>query len=160
VWPPSGIGGVLAITLTLAACAGVSSADALLSEIEATGPKAVLDRLWTNAQFDAVCSEIETADPLWFEVARRLKGVSDAAASLSLNYCVARALPVAPARVLELVGHGFGLDDICTSPFIEPEPNVAERYEERAVTALARLRNSELAPLAERCVQAIRLPPR
>jgi hypothetical protein len=131
----------------------------LLAEIDASGPKVVLARLWANEpQFEAVCARIETGDVQWLEVARRLRSVSDAAASLSLNFSVARALPTAPVRVLQLVGHGFLISDICTSPFIEPEPGVAERYEARALKALATLQDTQLSTRAEECAARVRLP--
>jgi hypothetical protein len=135
--------------------------EVLLSEIEASGPKPVLSRLWADEpQFEALCGRIETGEPSWLEVARRLKPASDAAVSLSLNYSVARALPVAPARVLGLVDRGFSVSDVCTSPFIEPEPGVAERYEARALQALATLAGTRLGPLAEQCAERVRLPGR
>jgi hypothetical protein len=132
---------------------------ALLSEIDASGPKAVLARLWADEpHFEAICGQIATGNAQWLEVARRLRSVSDAAITLSLNYSVARALPVAPVRVLGLVDHGFLIDDICTSPYIEPEPGVAEAYEARALKALASLRGTKLSSLAEQCAAGIRLP--
>lgn len=141
--------------------ASLPSASVLLSEIDGDGPRVVLRRLWANQpQFEALCSAIESADPNWLEVARRLKPASDAASSLSLNYSVARALPTSPTRVLGLVGRGFGVEDICTSPFIEPEAGVAERYEQRALKALADLSDSALRPVAEQCALRIRLPNR
>jgi len=156
---------VVALASAAVAQTGASSqppdARALLEEIEESGPKAVLGRLWADApQFEAVCTHIETGEAMWLEVARRLKPVSDAAASLSLNYSVARALPAAPARVLGLVGHGFTVHGICTSPFIESEPDVAERYEARALQALATLKSTQLGPLADQCAQRVRLPVR
>jgi hypothetical protein len=151
----------LAVATVSAACAQLPSADALLSDIEANGAALVLHRLSSDdRQFDAMCEAIGTGNPDWLEVARRLKPASDAAASLSLNYCVARALPVAPTRVLGLVGRSFELDDVCTSPFIEPELDVAERYEERALAALATLRDSQIASLAEQCAERVKLPAR
>jgi hypothetical protein len=134
-------------------------ASALLSEIDTSSPKAVFARLWANQRdFDEVCGRIATGDAQWLEVARRLRSVSDAAASLSLNFSVARALPAAPVRVLRLVGRPFLIDDICTSPFIEPEAGVAERYEARALQALAALRDTQLKSLAEQCADGVRLP--
>jgi hypothetical protein len=65
-------------------------AEAVLRDIDSHGPQAVLARLWTD---EALFAGIETADPKWLEVARRLRAVSDAGATLSLNYAVARALP-------------------------------------------------------------------
>src|SRR6266849_3067422 len=138
-----------AVAETTLPTASLPSARALLSEIDLSGARVVLRRLWANEpQFEALCTFIESADPNWLEVARRLKSASDAAASLSLNYSVARALPVAPDRVLKLVGQGFTIDDICTSPYIEPQAGVAERYEQRALRALASLSDPALGAVA------------
>jgi hypothetical protein len=153
--------GIAVMTLSSVAKADphrVPEARALLSEIDGSGPKAVLARLWDDQPlFDEVCARIATGDSQWLEVARRLRSASDAAASLSLDYSVARALPVAPARVLELVDRGFLLADVCTSPYIEPEPGIAEAYEARALQALAGLGGTELGALAERCAAEVRL---
>ena len=145
-------------------CERSTSADALLAEIERTGPRPVLERLWTNGeQFDATCAAIETAEANWLEVARRLKPVSDAAASVSLNYLnysVAKALPLAPIRVLALVGRNFTVDNICTSPFIEPEPGVAKCYEDQTLQALAAIDDPAFTSLARQCAEGVRLTTR
>ena len=102
---------------------GVSDPAELRAEILERGPRTVLRRLWSRDQeFERACAQIATGDSQWLEVARLLKPASDAAASLSLRFSVARALPAAPREVLGLVGRGFTLRDLCTSPFIEPEP--------------------------------------
>ena len=137
----------------------IPSAASILADIKSDGAKAVFGRLWSNeAKFDAVCDAIEGAEPKWLEVAANLKAVSDGAAALSLNFSVARALPRAPSRVLALVGHGFALEDICTSPYIEPDPGVAEDYEKRALAALATVSDSHLKALADRCTSRVRIP--
>jgi len=139
--------------------AASSSADELLAEITSQGPRAVVDRLvWNESQFDAIGSQIETGAADWLQIALLLKPVSDAHASEGLDLCVARALPRAPSRVLRLVGHGFSLDHVCTSPFIEPEPGVVEEYERRALRALAGFKGSTLEKVAAECSDRVRLP--
>ena len=130
--------------------------DAILQDIDARGARAVLARASTN---EALFDGIETGHPKWLEVARRLRAVSDASTTLSLNYAVARALPNAPDQVLLLVGRGFTLDDVCTSPYIEPEPGVAENYARRAEVALRRVTAPELTRLRDRCLASVRLRP-
>src|SRR6266566_2048824 len=128
----------------------------LLREIESEGPRPVLVRLWNDeARFKEVCDKIESGDASWLEVARRLKAGSDAAASLSLDYSVARALPRVPEKVLKLINHGFTVDDVCTSPFIEPEPGVAESYQRRASAALRALRSHDLEAVRDECLKRI-----
>lgn len=152
------------IAVALAAAVGfaeaVPSADELLRRIESDGARVVSRRLSaTPTVFDEICNQIETARPDWLEVARALKPASDGSAALSLNYSVARALLVDPGRVLGLVGHGFAVRDICTSPFTEPAPGVAERYRRSAVEALSRPLPNELKSVRDDCMKEIHGPP-
>lgn len=154
---------VLALTLAspvaLAADRGGDSARALLDRISKEGGREVIWDLWEHeAYFDRVTTMIESGDPSWLKVAAALRPFSDAGASLSLDYAVARALPKAPSRVLALVGHGFSIEDICTSPFIEPDAGVAEAYEQKALAALATVQAPALAPIAAKCSERVRLP--
>lgn len=110
----------------------------LIKEIKLKGAKSVIERLvsgekWT--EFETVCDKIETGEKEWLEVARLLAPGSDAASAESLVFSVARALPKSPRQVLSLVAETekdpkgrFTVDRICTSPYIEPEPGVSERY--------------------------------
>ena len=132
----------------------------ILSRIATEGGHKVAWDLWDNdREFKRVVRRIESGDAQWLEVARQIKPHSDAALSLSLDYSVALALPNVPARVLALIGHGFDLDRVCTSPFIEPDPGVAEAYEWRTLVALARVTDPVLKSLALKCSQAVRLSP-
>ena len=138
-----------------AATRSAPTAQALLKRISIEGGHKVLWDLWEHErEFGRVISGIESGDPSWLKIAASLRPFSDAAASLSLDYAVAIALPKAPDRVLALVGHGFNLELICTSPFIEPDPGVAETYERQALAALANIEG----PVAVECAEHIRLP--
>src|SRR5258708_1019013 len=150
--------GVFALLLALPSIAQ-PAAESILRQIEAEGPRIVLNRLWDDQQtFWRICELIETADPKWLEVARQLKPASDAFLALSIDYCVARALPNAPERVLALIGHGFDVEKTCTSPFIEPEPGIAEEYQRRAVAALRAIRAPRLSSLVAECLAGVEVP--
>jgi hypothetical protein len=72
---------------------------------------------------------------------------------------VARALPVAPVRVLGLIGHGFAIDFICSgAPFDEEEDDVVQRYRRRAIEALRRPVPPELEHLRKDCIERIQAP--
>lgn len=152
----------LALALSLAALAGLAhgadgpSAQAVLASIAGTGPKEAVRQLTRRNQFEAVLTRIETGDPAWLKVAQRLRGGVDAGDSEALLIAVARALPRAPERVLS---SGFSLDSICTSPFIEPAPGVAERYERQALAALRNVREPSLKAAAAKCARKVKLPP-
>ena len=130
------------------------TAEAVLREIDSQGPRSLLAR---RSEKEALFARIEAGDPTWLEIARRLRPVSDASLSLALNYSVARALPRTPGRVLALIGQGFTLDDVCTSPFIEPEAGVAERYAQRAEAALRTVTTPHLTRVRDECLQRVRL---
>ena len=67
-------------------------------------------------------------------------------------------LAKAPARVFSLIGHGFDLDEVCTSPFNEPAPGIAEAYERRALAALASVGDRRLGALVSACAMRIKTP--
>ncbi len=147
----------LALAVPASAAGGPSAAD-LLKRIADQGGHKVLWDLWEREkEFYQVMSDIESGDPSWLKVAAAFKPFSDAGAALSIDYSVAFALPQAPERVLALVGHGFNLEDVCTSPFLEPEPGEAEAYEKKALSALARINDPALKPVAARCAAQVRL---
>lgn len=150
---------VLALASQAAVAADRPSAQAVLNRVANEGERKVLWDLWRHErEFGQVTSGIESGDPAWLEVAAALKPFSDAGASLSINYAVARALPKTPERVLALTTQGFKVEDICTSPFIEPDPGVAEAYERRTLAALSRLKGTSVASVAAECAAQVRLP--
>lgn len=150
---------VLAIASAAAVAADRPSAQAVLNRVANEGGRKVLWDLWQHErEFGQVTAGIESGDPAWLEVAAALKPFSDAGASLSINYAVARALPKTPERVLPLTTQGFKVEDICISPFIEPDPGVAEAYERRTLAALSRLKGTSVASVAAECAAQVRLP--
>ena len=149
----------LASGVAFAASPSGTAAEALLVRIGNEGGREVLRDLWEHEpDFERVLAGVESGDATWLSVASALRQFSDAGGSLSLDYAVARALPRAPERVLGLVGHGFAMQRICTSPFIEPAPGVAEAYEQKALLALSKVKSPALAPIAAQCAERVRLP--
>ncbi len=139
--------------------ASLQSPEKILLRIQNEGGKKVLWSLWENQeQFGAMLDLAAAADPRWIEVFRQLRPYSDAGASEMIDMSVARALPLTPETILNLIGSGFELEFICTSPFIEPEPGIAERYEEKTLEALAHIKDPKLKILAQKCAESIKLP--
>jgi hypothetical protein len=149
----------LATAVAFAAGPSGTPAEALLVRIGNEGGQAVLSDLWEHEpDFERVLAGVESGDATWLRVASALRPFSDAGGSLSLDYAVARALPRVPERVLGLVGRGFALQRICTSPFIEPAPGVAEAYEQKTLRALSKVKSPALASIAAQCAERVRLP--
>lgn len=71
---------------------------------------------------------------------------------------IGQQLDTDPAAVLALADNGFAIDDICTSPFIEPEPGVAQAFEKDAKAALATVTDPALAARVRACEKGITLP--
>lgn len=130
----------------------------ILSRIAKQGGDKVLPNLWESEdEFDQVLAGIESGDADWLEVASKLRPRTEDGASLAIDHAVAIALPKAPTRVLALVGRGFELEFICTSPFISPEPDVAEEYQRQTLTVLSQVTDPALKPLADTCADGVRL---
>ena len=136
----------------------VQSPEALMQRIDVEGGKNVLAKLWTNEkEFENLLNPVESGNVQWFSVWARLRAYSDAGISESIDSAFARALPVVPEEVLKFIGHGLELKNICGSPFIEPEPNVAEQYERNTLAALSLVRDPKLQPLAKECSERVKL---
>lgn len=128
-------------------------------EIDGKGAKAVIAALDRDeARFGKVGDAIATADPVWLTIALRLREGSDAGTGETLSYALAQALPNAPERVLALVGHGYSVGNLCTSPFIEPEAGVAEAYEAKTIAALQSVTDPALKATVEQCIKGVTLP--
>lgn len=67
-----------------------------------------------------------------------LRSVSDAGASETLDFMIARAIPHNARIVSASVKQGFKLEAICNIPFIEEEPAVVYEYLRKAKAALKR----------------------
>ena len=128
-------------------------------EIDSKGAKATLVALdQDDARFGKVSDAIAMADPVWLTIALRLRAGSDAGTGETLSRALAQALPNAPERVLALVGRGYDVDNLCTSPFIEPAPGVAEAYEAKAIAALQSVTDPALKTTVDECIKGVTLP--
>ncbi len=148
---------LLGLGVGIAWATEMPTAEDILISIQNEGPRTVIRRLGANQKvFDEICERVASGDPNWLSVAKALRPAYDAAAGESLTISVARALPKAPAGVLSLVGNGFELEDICTSPFIESPREVDLAHLRAAEEALASLKNPTLEEKRKLCIEKIR----
>jgi len=134
----------------LAACStnetlDTSNPDSFLSYLSQGQNKEVLSGIVSNqpqwfAVLESIESGVKNGDAAWLNIAAKLHEVSDAGASLALNYSVSRGLPYEPELVLSGVDLGFRLERLCTIPFIEVEQSVVDGF-----VAGATLKLNELA---------------
>ena len=151
----------LAVVLTFTQPAfSADSAEALLAQIRDRGARAIAsDFARDERRFDLVLAQIERGSPAWLRVAAELRLQADGFVSEGLRYAVARAIPRAPRAVLKLIGKPFTIDDVCTSPYNEPEPGVAERYEREATAALRSVPDASLRDIRDGCLKRIASQP-
>ncbi len=136
--------------------AGIPTGESLLASIRDEGPKPVLARLWADHEvFDQICSRIESGDPLWLKVASALRPAADAASAEELDFSVARALPNSPRGVLSMIGKGFDLEWVCTSPFIEESIDIEKAYLHKAEKALVKLNAIDVEETRKKCLLRI-----
>ena len=69
---------------------------------------------------------------------------------------VAGALPKSPKYVLQLIGSGFALEDVCSIPQLEVTKAEALQYLEDAESALEKSVGSELEMLRHECLTRLR----
>lgn len=133
------------------------SAIEVLAVIEREGPDSALRQFVVNDSTfgDAVLIGITSGDSAWLEVARLLKPVADAEAREFLGIAVADALPVAPERVLALIGREYPAERVCGLPFIEQPDSEAVSYFRRAWPAVEAVRRPNLAAQRAACLDAL-----
>lgn len=131
------------------------SAEVVLSEIKLGGAASVAKRIDANESFGrSVMNGIETGDSAWLDVADKITPASGAAAA-TLAIALATALPHSPERVLALLGPKYPVDDVCSIPFLKPEPTLITTYHDQAVAALRRVRSVPLIQVRDACVATL-----
>lgn len=129
------------------------------SAINARGANAVLQSLrQEEAVFDSLLFHVERGEQEWFGIWLKLRPFVDGGQSESIDIAFARAIPHAPAAILKLIGNGLELRSVCTSPFIEPDPGVAEQYEVAAIKALSSVPDKDLQVVKQQCIRRVQLP--
>jgi hypothetical protein len=152
----------LALLLALISGFGCQAQDAwtperLHQEVSSKGARTVVAELTRNDEKDwnVVLAKVESGNAAWLRVAAELRKGTDAGGTEDLDFSVARALPKAPVSVLKLVGQGFTIKEVCTSPFIESQPGIEERYLLQTQQALARLHVEDVETSRRSCLAAI-----
>ena len=158
---------VLALLLAASArAAPLPSAAALSREIDATGAKAVVDRLAETTpdtkgetEWDRLIDRIWDGDETYIALAPRLRPGADAAAAESLPIGLAHALTVAPAAVLRTLPANGGLKEtlgVCTIPFIEDTVKDIPAYVHDTEAALGRVTAPDLQSIKSACLVNLR----
>ena len=130
-------------------------AEIVLSEIKLRGADGVSRRLDSDEDFaKTVIDGIASGDSAWLDVAAQLKPTS-AAAEASLSLALASALPHAPAKVLSLVGDDYSGDEVCGMPFLKADSSEVIAYYDRAMRALAAVKDSSLTGTVGACRVAL-----
>jgi hypothetical protein len=117
----------LRILLAVVSLVGVSaSADPAFSpqrvanSIATSGARATLSRIYEDqGQWAALLAGIATGKPLWLDLAKQLRRVSDAGASEQIDLAAGEALEHRPANVLALVLEDFGISAVCGGPDVD-----------------------------------------
>jgi len=110
--------------LTASVSATELTADAIMSEINTIGSKAVIENLWNSDEihpndWDKLIEKIESGEKKWLEVAKSLKSASDAGSSEDLNGAMSLALLKNPLDVLTMTQTGpFNISEVCTCPYV------------------------------------------
>ena len=151
----------LILALPVHAADGLPLTPPAISDLVARdGAGPTVQRLVTNKrspQWDAVLRQVETGDDRWLAVARELSAGTDAGTSEGLQVALATALPKNPAGVLRLAGTQpfLSLTNLCSAPFIEPQPAFFRRYLSSTRKALLRLKDAAIESRRLECLAEI-----
>src|ERR1043165_1185615 len=104
---------IVALTTSGVAYGAPLTAKRALSEINARGPRAVVDDLWGTPRWDELLTKVETGQEGWLKVAIAIRPGTDAGASEMLTLAVAAALYRNPRSTLEIAAPVFGVETIC-----------------------------------------------
>jgi hypothetical protein len=131
--------------------------------MQTDGAKKTLSFLFDDdRRWDRVLTSIATGQRAWLNVAAKLRDVSDAHASETLDMAVQEALLKNPLEVLRLVSHGsFDVNNACGNygfGQIEDErPNrVLVGLVDKRISAVSRVNASELIAVRDSCLEQLR----
>ena len=154
--------GIVLLTLTLigvsTTCyAQLPTPTQLSHDIHVHGAISVVRTLDHGERFDAVLGEIASGKTAWIRLAPALVNGTDAGNSMGLRIALARALPVNPTAVLEVLDDApvMAASDVCGVPFIEPTHREVTTYLNRAIPAVTRVPESDRWPRRTACLQAL-----
>jgi hypothetical protein len=131
-----------------------ATAREVLSEINARGPRAVLDRLWGKPGWDELLTNVETGQEGWLRVAIAIRPGTDAGASEMLTLAVATALYRNPRSTLEIAAPVFGVEEICGALDDEWETKQAAiAHLNGRIGAVNTLSDQSIADVREECLK-------
>jgi hypothetical protein len=130
------------------------------ASLESRGPRETVGRLQAASQWDVVLDGIGKGEVAWIALVPRLAQGTDAGLSETLGVALAKALPRAPAAVLNALDPGdgplLGPSRVCGAPFVEPTPDFLAAYRPRALAAVEGVRDPRLRSIRDACLAALR----
>jgi hypothetical protein len=156
----------LVLSVTVFTAAQVPSPAALRAEIDAKGPKEVVDRLWNSPQdskgqneWDRVTEQMWMGRAAYIALAPKLAPGTDAWPSEDLGISLAHALPLAPNIVLRAIdpknGPVLGVSRVCGVPFIEDTVKDLPGYIREAKSRVGNVTAPELQTVKVVCLEQL-----
>jgi hypothetical protein len=153
---------VLALVMQLAVSRSLQPAD-IERMMQENGSQKTLSFLFDDdRRWDRVLTSVATGQRAWVNVAAKLREVSDAHASETLDMAMQEALLKNPLEVLRLVARGsFDVSNACGNygfGQIEDErpTRVLVGLVDKRIAAVSRVRAQELTTSRDRCLEQLR----
>ena len=151
---------LMALAWAPARAAGPANLPQVRASIEREGSQATVRRLMASGEWKAILEGIERGEPGWIAIAPLLAKDADGAFAEGLGVALAKALPVSPAAVLNVLdpsdGHVIGASRVCSAPFVEPKPGFVAGYRKDALAAVGAVQVAGLAAARDACLVALR----
>lgn len=153
--------------MTAAQAAVPPSAQEVSRALDRADARTVVTGYERDDRFGALLDRIAIGDEALIKLAPRLAPGTDAASSEGLRIALAKALPRAPALVLDaamraardpqgaIVSTPIDVQAVCSVPFIEPTQQFVADYRIAAVRALATVHEPRLVDAANACAKRI-----
>jgi hypothetical protein len=98
----------------------VFSQQRIANSITTSGARATLSRIYEDQeQWAALLAGVATGKPVWLDLAKQLRQVSDAGATEQIDLAAGEALEHRPANVLTFVLEDFGIPEVCGAPDVD-----------------------------------------
>ena len=118
------------------------TARSVMSEIDFKGAAEII-KLYARPENDKrwmeILKKIEMGNPEWLDVAAKLRPAADGYLAEGLVSAIHDVFPKEPERILERIGKGFTIEEVCGEGAVEEETKRA------TIAALKKIRNALLA---------------
>ena len=129
----------------------------LRAQIQASGARAVVDRLYNAKRYDEISAAVAKGESIWLQLVPLIDEGTDASTAEDLDTALGLALPRNAEGVLKILRfNGTTIGVVCGAPFYETMQIDIPRYLRKATRAVEHIRDQTLLDAKEECLSALK----